>query len=64
MSEDVAAEYNGVEATAFAQDHLQKVRAGNWEIEYLDPSTGDRWLMDYPHSEMHGGGPPRLRRLP
>lgn len=35
-----------------------------WEIYYEDERTGDRWVMDYPNSGQHGGGSPRLRRLP
>ena len=34
-----------------------------WEAEYMDPSTGTRWIMDFPHAEYHGGGPPRLRKV-
>ena len=30
-------------------------------MEYVDPKTGKRWLMDYPNGEAHGGGEPRLR---
>ncbi|MGH8570805.1 MAG: Imm27 family immunity protein [Gammaproteobacteria bacterium] len=29
----------------------------------MDDGTGDRWLLDYPESEQHGGGSPRLRKL-
>ena len=31
------------------------------KVEYIDDATGERWVMDYPQSELHGGGPPRLR---
>jgi hypothetical protein len=56
----------GVEAKSYVKGHLRKVRvsAGGWEIEYICPITGKRWLLDYPHSYRHGGGPPRLRSLP
>lgn len=55
----------GAQARTFADTHLQKVKVDpvTWEIEYVDPDTGERWLMDYPQSESHGGGPPRLRRI-
>jgi hypothetical protein len=45
--------------------HLRKagVEAERWEIEYIDDGTRDRWLLDYPESEQHGGGNPRLRKL-
>ncbi len=32
-----------------------------WVIVYECPRTGVRWLGDFPHSQMHGGGPMRLR---
>jgi hypothetical protein len=53
----------GAEALEYAK-HLRKagVDAERWEIEYIDEGTGDRWLLDYPESERHGGGSPRLPR--
>lgn len=44
---------------------LRKVRvdSSTWTIEYVDEETGKRWLLDYPRSEQHGGGSPRLRPL-
>lgn len=56
-------ELNGRMAQDYAQEHLRIVRVGNWEIEYECPDTGIHFLMDYPHSELQGGGPPRLRQL-
>ena len=38
------------------------MNATGWETEYEDPKTGAIWVMDYPHSEYHGGGSPRLRK--
>jgi len=34
-----------------------------WLTFYLDEKTGERWVKDYPSSEYHGGGAPRLRRV-
>lgn len=34
----------------------------NW-LEYAKDSEGNLWLLDYPHSEMHGDGPRRQRQL-
>ncbi len=58
-------EIHGAKAQEYAQRNLVKVRVDKdgWEIEYVDPITGERWLMDYPQSDAHGGGPPRLRRM-
>ncbi|MET2830342.1 Imm27 family immunity protein [Mesorhizobium shangrilense] len=47
--------------------HLQKVtdspQSGAWETLYLDPHDGRYWERTYPHGELHGGGPPQLKRL-
>ena len=56
-------EYNGVRAQRIARKHLREIKVRNWEIDYEDPKTGDKWLMDYPYGYAHGGGPPRLRRV-
>jgi hypothetical protein len=58
-------ELKGAEAKRYADSRLRKVRVdpGNWTIEYEDPETGERWLMDYPDSGAQGGGSPRLRKL-
>ena len=56
-------ELRGAEAKAYADQHLRKVRGDpqTWEIEYVNPETGQTWIMDFPHGAYHGGGPPRLR---
>jgi hypothetical protein len=58
-------ELEGNEAKNYAGQHLTEVfvNGKTWEIEYKCPDTGARWLMDFPQSEYHGGGPPRLRKL-
>lgn len=40
-----------------------KVDQENWNVYYLDESTQDKWVEEYPHSEMHGGGAPQLRLI-
>ena len=44
--------------------HLRKVASskqwGDWEMLFEDPDDGRLWEHTYPHSEMQGGGPPRL----
>lgn len=37
--------------------------SGGWDKLYRDPADGRFWLLTYPFSEMHGGGPPTLRNL-
>ena len=56
----------GAEAVEFAAKKLRKLRTNpeTWEVEYEDPETHEHWIMDYPHSEAHGGGSPRLRKVP
>jgi hypothetical protein len=58
-------ELTGEKAKEFADTRLRRVRVDpdTWTIEYEDPATGERWLMDYPDSGAHGGGSPRLRRV-
>ena len=34
-----------------------------WDTLYQDVSDGRYWLLCYPASELHGGGPPSLRAL-
>lgn len=36
---------------------------GAWESLLLDPANGQLWERYYPSGEMHGGGPPALRRI-
>jgi hypothetical protein len=42
--------------------YLNRVKAdeSGWNTLFRDPSDGRYWELTYPHSEMHGGGPPRL----
>lgn len=53
------------EAHEYAGEHLEKGEVDNrqWSVMYRCPQTGRLWLLDYPHSEYHGGGAPRLRQL-
>lgn len=37
--------------------------SGGWDKLYRDPADGRFWLLTYPFSAMHGGGPPTLRHL-
>jgi hypothetical protein len=61
-----AQELEGKEAVDFAKQHLKKLQANplTWEVDYEDPKTGEKWVMDYPHSEAQSGGSPRLRKSP
>jgi len=38
-------------------------KSGGWEKLYQDPGDGRYWLLTYPFSEMHGGGPPTLKHI-
>lgn len=35
--------------------------SSGWDLLLLDPSDGRYWERTYPHSNMHGGGPPMLK---
>jgi hypothetical protein len=66
MAIDEPTELKGNDLVSFVKARLTEVRVNSemWEIEYIDSMTGERWLMDYPNSGYHGGGSPRLRKLP
>jgi len=44
---------------------LVRVRTdqGGWTVIYRHRQTGRLWELSHPRSEMHGGGPRRLRLL-
>lgn len=65
MPSQTSPEFRGNEALEYAKTHLRQVHKDleKWEIQYEDPQNGDKWLLDYPNSEYHGGGSPRLRKL-
>jgi len=43
------------------KNELVEVRMDNWAVLYRHNETGEYWDLTYPQSEMHGGGPRRLR---
>lgn len=64
---EVVADDVAIRISWLVENHLERVGssalAGDWEVVFKDPNDGRYWLLDYPHSEQHGGGPPRLRVL-
>jgi len=61
---DSTVELHGNAAEAYVREHLveEAVDAVHCIVRYRCPDTGQLWILDAPHSELHGGGPPRLRR--
>jgi hypothetical protein len=58
-------EYWGEEAQRIAATLKQIGKDDSkWHVYYEDPKSGEQWVMDYPQSELHAGGSPRLRRCP
>lgn len=51
------------EAFYAKQKQLRLLKQLNWENYYIDEATNEKWVEEYPHSEMHGGGPPQLRMI-
>jgi hypothetical protein len=45
--------------------HLRNIATadGGWATLFQDPDDGRYWELTFPHSQMHGGGPPLLRAL-
>lgn len=37
---------------------------GGWTKKLVDPNTGEKWILYFPHSSSHGGGQRYLRREP
>ena len=54
----------GNEADYYARQHLTKawVNSAAWLKGYQCPLTQTLWVMSYPQSHLHGGGPPEMRR--
>jgi len=44
---------------------LKEIAASDdgWRILYVDPLDKRYWELSYPHSELHGGGPPALEYI-
>jgi hypothetical protein len=40
-----------------------KVDSTNWTVFYIDIMTNEKWVKEYPHSDMHGGGAPILKKI-
>ena len=61
MSADKAA----IRISKVVKDHLIEVArdSSGWDVLYRDPNDGRHWELTYPQSEMHGGGPPKLKCL-
>jgi hypothetical protein len=45
------------------QKRLKLVKQLNWENYYIDELTSEKWLEEYPNSQLHGGGVPQLRLI-
>jgi hypothetical protein len=54
---------SGNAADDYAAQHLSKIWVDEvaWRKGFVCPESGQLWVMDFPDSELHGGGPPRLR---
>lgn len=42
---------------------LVQVDGDNWTALYRNPDDGEYWELTYPQSEVHGAGPPALKKL-
>lgn len=44
---------------------LEKIKIDNinWSVYYLDGITQEKWIKEFPFSEMQAGGPPQLRLI-
>ena len=64
MESEEKNEYLGTAALEKAASLLKiSIDHENWTKEYVDEVNGQKWVMDFPDSDAHGGGPPRLKRI-
>ena len=42
------------------ESQMERLTTKDWETLYQDKCDNRFWELTYPHSEMHGGGPPQL----
>jgi hypothetical protein len=61
----VVADDNCKRIEYLTRNYLKKVKSSSdgWLATYQDPATLLYWELSYPHSELHGGGPPVLSRI-
>jgi len=62
---NVRAEGDAAKIDALLSTELVRISTtdGGWRTLYRHRKTGSLWELSYPQSEMHGGGPRRLRQL-
>lgn len=60
---EVLADENCDRVNWLTSEVLQKIGVDEtgWETLYLDPKDKRFWVLSYPQSEFHGGGPPTLK---
>ena len=60
--QDVVADATSERIDWLVKHHLRRVAAdaSGWDTLYEDPSDGRLWVLTYPQSEQHGGGPQAL----
>jgi|GEM_PF-2756862 len=58
-------EIKGADVESYLHEHLIEKRVNNedWTILYECKFTGTQWMLSYPYSYAHGGGPPLLSKL-
>ena len=46
-------------------EYLKKIKvdSDNWLIYYFDELNNEKWVEEYPHAELNGGGIPQLRLI-
>lgn len=65
MSSKNKSRLEGNEGQEFARKNLVRVRVDdvNWIVLHQNPATREHWRESFPHSEMHGGGPPVFEKI-
>lgn len=61
----VVADENCKRIDWLTESFLQQIKVDGdaWRALYKNPENGDFWILSYPKSHMHGGGPPELSKI-
>jgi len=63
MTKSAQTTLRGVAALDLAKTlTVVSVDSDNWTTILINLANGEQWILDYPDSEAHAGGSPRIRR--
>ena len=56
---------NCIRIESLVTNHLKKIATdeSGWDTLFQDPNDNRFWVLTYPNSNWHGGGPPTLKTI-